>query len=74
MEDHIAASNPDIVACASLATCNTYTVVKTLETAKRIAPKTLTITGGQHFTATAQDSLQLYQKSTSSSETKENKP
>jgi len=60
MEDHIAASNPDIVACASLATCNTYTVVKTLETAKRIAPKTLTITGGQHFTATAQDSLQLY--------------
>ncbi len=60
MEERIAASNPDVVACASLATCNTYAVVKTLETAKRIAPKALTVTGGQHFTATAQDSLQLY--------------
>ncbi len=60
MEEHIAASHPDVVACASLATCNTYAVVKTLETAKRMAPKTLTVTGGQHFTATTQDSLQLY--------------
>ena len=60
MEERIAASNPDVVACASLATCNTYAVVKTLETAKRMAPKALTVTGGQHFTATAQDSLQLY--------------
>ena len=60
LEESIAASNPDIVACASLATCNTYPVVKTLETAKRIIPKALTVTGGQHFTATAQDSLQLY--------------
>jgi anaerobic magnesium-protoporphyrin IX monomethyl ester cyclase len=60
MEQRIAASNPDVVACASLATCNTYAVVKTLETAKRMSPKALTITGGQHFTATAQDSLQLY--------------
>ncbi len=60
METRIAASNPDVVACASLATCNTYAVVKTLETAKRISPKALTVTGGQHFTATAQDSLQRY--------------
>ena len=60
MEMRISASNPDVVACASLATCNTYAVVKTLETAKRMAPKALTVTGGQHFTATAQDSLQRY--------------
>jgi anaerobic magnesium-protoporphyrin IX monomethyl ester cyclase len=60
LEGRIAASNPDVVACASLATCNTYPVVKTLETAKRISPKALTVTGGQHFTATAQDSLQHY--------------
>jgi anaerobic magnesium-protoporphyrin IX monomethyl ester cyclase len=60
MEECIAASNPDLVACASLATCNTYVVVKTLEAAKRMAPKTLTVTGGQHFTATAQNSLELY--------------
>ena len=60
MEQRIASLKPDVVACASLATCNTYAVVKTLETAKRMAPGTLTITGGQHFTATAQDSLQQY--------------
>ncbi|MCW3982741.1 MAG: B12-binding domain-containing radical SAM protein [Candidatus Bathyarchaeota archaeon] len=60
LEGRIADSNPDVVACASLATCNTYPVVKTLETAKRVAPKALTVTGGQHFTATAQESLQLY--------------
>ncbi len=60
LEAHIATSNSDVVACASLGTCNTYAVVKTLETAKRMAPKTLTVTGGQHFTATVKDSLQLY--------------
>jgi anaerobic magnesium-protoporphyrin IX monomethyl ester cyclase len=60
MEARISTSNPDVVACASLATCNTYAVVKTLETAKRMAQKALTITGGQHFTSTAQDSLQRY--------------
>ena len=60
MEERIVASNPDVVASASLATCNTYAVVKTLETAKRLAPKALTVTGGQHFTATAQESLRLY--------------
>jgi anaerobic magnesium-protoporphyrin IX monomethyl ester cyclase len=60
MEHRIAAFGPDVVACASLATCNTYAVVKTLETAKRMLPKVLTVTGGQHFSATAQDSLQMY--------------
>jgi anaerobic magnesium-protoporphyrin IX monomethyl ester cyclase len=60
LEERIAASNPDVVACASLATCNTYPVVKTIETAKRVVPNALTLTGGQHFTATAQDSLQRY--------------
>ncbi len=33
MEERIATSNPDVVACASLATCNTYAVTKTLQTA-----------------------------------------
>jgi anaerobic magnesium-protoporphyrin IX monomethyl ester cyclase len=32
-------------------------VVRTLETAKKINPNVLTVTGGQHFTATAQESL-----------------
>ncbi len=60
MEHRIAAFKPDVVACASLGTCNTYAVVKTLETAKRAAPNVLTVTGGQHFTATSQESLQQY--------------
>jgi anaerobic magnesium-protoporphyrin IX monomethyl ester cyclase len=60
MEERITSSNPDVVASSSLATCNTYGVVKTLETAKRMTPRALTVTGGQHFTATAQDSLERY--------------
>jgi anaerobic magnesium-protoporphyrin IX monomethyl ester cyclase len=60
MERRIASSNPDIVCSSSLATCNTYAVAKTLETAKRVAPNALTITGGQHFTATAKESLEAY--------------
>jgi len=60
LEQRIAQFKPDVVACASLATCNTYAVVKTLETAKRIIPSVLTVTGGQHFTATAQESLKQY--------------
>src|SRR5512133_1065537 len=60
LEQRIAIFKPDVVACASLATCNTYSVVKTLEIAKRIAPTALTVTGGQHFTATAQQSLEQY--------------
>lgn len=60
MEKHIGASNPDIVASSSLATCNTYVVARTLETAKKANPNILTITGGQHFTATAQESLETY--------------
>lgn len=60
MEKHIASINPDIVASSSLATCNTYVVARTLETAKKVNPNILTVTGGQHFTATAQQSLEEY--------------
>ncbi len=60
LEKHIASSNPDIVASSSLSTCNTYAVVRTLETAKKVNPDILTVTGGQHFTATAEDSLRAY--------------
>jgi anaerobic magnesium-protoporphyrin IX monomethyl ester cyclase len=47
MEKRIESSNPDIVASSSLATCNTYTVARTLETAKKVNPNVLTITRGQ---------------------------
>ena len=60
MEQQIKYFNPDIVACSALATCNTYTVLRTLETAKRVNPNILTVAGGQHFTATAQESLKAY--------------
>lgn len=60
IEQQIESFNPDIVACSALATCNTYVVLRTLETAKRVKPHVLTVAGGQHFTATAQDSLEVY--------------
>lgn len=60
LEKWIESSNPDIVASSSLATCNTYVVARTLETAKRVNPEILTVTGGQHFTATSQESLETY--------------
>lgn len=60
IKKHIESFNPDIVASSGFATSNTYSVVRTLETAKKVNPEILTITGGQHFTATAQESLEKY--------------
>jgi len=36
--------------------------VRTLETAKKAKPDVLTVVGGQHFTATAKESLETYQE------------
>lgn len=60
LKRRLEAGKPDIVAVSSLATCNAYTVVRALETAKRVAPDALTITGGQHFTALAEPNLEQY--------------
>ncbi len=60
LEMRLAGLEPEVVAVSSLATCNAYIVVRALETAKRVAPGALTITGGQHFTALAEPSLQQY--------------
>jgi anaerobic magnesium-protoporphyrin IX monomethyl ester cyclase len=60
MEERIELSNPDVVASSSLATCNTYVVARTLETAKKVSSDIVTVTGGQHFTATAEESLREY--------------
>jgi anaerobic magnesium-protoporphyrin IX monomethyl ester cyclase len=60
MKKRIESFNPDIVASSALATCNTYVVLRTLETAKQVNPKILTVAGGQHFTATAQESLAAF--------------
>jgi anaerobic magnesium-protoporphyrin IX monomethyl ester cyclase len=60
LEKRVESYSPDIVASSALATCNTYVVARTLEAVKRINPDALTVTGGQHFTATAQESLETY--------------
>ena len=60
LEAEIRAFDPDIVASSGLATCNTYTSVRTLELAKKIRPDVLTVAGGQHFTALAEESMRTY--------------
>jgi anaerobic magnesium-protoporphyrin IX monomethyl ester cyclase len=60
LEKHIESFNPDIVASSGFATCNAYVTARTLETAKKLNPEALTVTGGQHFTAMAQESLEAY--------------
>jgi anaerobic magnesium-protoporphyrin IX monomethyl ester cyclase len=60
LEKRIESYKPDIVAPGGLATCNAYTVVRTLELAKKINPDILTVAGGQHFTALADESLKTY--------------
>jgi len=60
LEKRIESFDPDIVASSGFATCNAYVTARTLETAKKIKPDILTLTGGQHFTVTAQESLEAY--------------
>ena len=60
LEKRIESFQPDIVAPSALATCNTYTAIRTLEAAKRVDSSTMTVVGGQHFTALAQESLETY--------------
>jgi anaerobic magnesium-protoporphyrin IX monomethyl ester cyclase len=60
LEKRITSFDPDIVATSGFATCNTYVAARTLETAKKLKPETITVAGGQHFSATAQESLEAY--------------
>ncbi|MFH1821695.1 MAG: radical SAM protein [Methanobacteriota archaeon] len=60
LEKRIESFKPDIVAPSSLATCNTYTVVRTLELAKKVDTDIMTVVGGQHFTALDVESLKAY--------------
>ena len=59
-EKRIESFDPDIVASSGFGTCNAYTTVRALATAKKVKPEALTVTGGQHFTATAQETLETY--------------
>ena len=60
LEKRIENSEPDVVVSSALATCNTYIILRTLETVKKIDPNIKTVVGGQHFTALAHESLETY--------------
>ena len=60
LQEYMRKENPDIIASSSLSTCNTYQVARTLQLAKKTCPDALTVTGGQHFTFTAEESLNTY--------------
>lgn len=60
LERRLESLRPDMVAPSSVATCNTFTVVRALEMAKEVDPEIVTVVGGQHFTATAEESLEQY--------------
>ena len=60
LEKRLYSFDPDIVATSGFATCNVYVAARTLETAKKLKPEVLTVTGGQHFSATAKESLEEY--------------
>jgi anaerobic magnesium-protoporphyrin IX monomethyl ester cyclase len=60
LETRLKALQPDIVAPSTVSTCNAYKVIKTVEIAKKINPNITTLVGGQHFSVTAQDTLQTY--------------
>ncbi|NYB53109.1 MAG: cobalamin B12-binding domain-containing protein [Methanobacteriaceae archaeon] len=60
LQSHIESVNPDVLVCSALATCNTFTVLRTLEIAKNVNSNIKTVVGGQHFTALADESLKKY--------------
>jgi anaerobic magnesium-protoporphyrin IX monomethyl ester cyclase len=60
LKQYIQNTKPDIVASSSLATCNTYEVARTLQTAKNANPNIFTVTGGPHFSFLSEESLQEY--------------
>ena len=45
---------------SSVATCNAYLTTRAVQTAKKVNPDIFTVTGGQHYTALAQESLEKY--------------
>jgi anaerobic magnesium-protoporphyrin IX monomethyl ester cyclase len=60
IERKIESFQPDIVGVSAFAASTVYSVLRTLEIAKTVNSRILTVTGGQHFSVTAQDSLAKY--------------
>jgi anaerobic magnesium-protoporphyrin IX monomethyl ester cyclase len=57
LKKRIRDTTPDIVAPAGLSTCNSIHALRTAKIAKDLDPGTLTVVGGQHFTALAEETL-----------------
>jgi anaerobic magnesium-protoporphyrin IX monomethyl ester cyclase len=62
LEERIQSYQPDVFAPSALATCNVYTCARAIELAKNVSPETLTVVGGQHFTALPDESLNTYKE------------
>lgn len=60
LQRYVEQTGPDIVISSALATCNTFLVLRTLETVKKVNPDIKTVVGGQHFSALADESLLKY--------------
>jgi anaerobic magnesium-protoporphyrin IX monomethyl ester cyclase len=60
LKKYIKEIQPNIVASSSLATCNTYEVARTLQSAKKVNSEIFTVTGGPHFSLLAEECLQKY--------------
>ncbi|HEX7468605.1 MAG TPA: radical SAM protein [Methanobacterium sp.] len=60
LKRRIESIEPDVVVSSALATCNTYIIIKTLDIVKKIDPDIITVVGGQHFTALANECLINY--------------
>lgn len=60
LQQCIERAEPDIVVSSALATCNTFVVLRTLETVKNVNPDIKTVVGGQHFSALADENLKMY--------------
>ncbi|MHA2225082.1 MAG: B12-binding domain-containing radical SAM protein [Candidatus Hodarchaeales archaeon] len=60
LEERIRQEKPEIVGTGSHATCNVYKTVRICDLIKRIDSEIITLTGGSHFTAFDELSLQNY--------------
>jgi anaerobic magnesium-protoporphyrin IX monomethyl ester cyclase len=60
LEARMEEAEPDVVAPSGMATANAFYAVRTAEAAKRLNPEVVTVLGGQHFTALADETLRAY--------------
>jgi len=60
LEARMGEAEPDVVAPSGMATANAFYAVRAAEVAKKVNPEAVTVLGGQHFTALADETLRAY--------------